>query len=1092
MTDMERAERFARQAPPLNQAEKDAINALFPAYIFRRSRTSEIWTTCCHRHMVVRNEDMMMTTQERDFQAVMWTLHQREPKNRWTDPPQPGVKCPFCGEMAIVKELGRTGNRDNLSRYRRAVVLRWYRGALWARAYDCGKHYSKDEGYSLTGEPNCKLVGVYRFKPGLAECSTRYYCCGNYPFSSVERQTGPLTEGRWHIHSPFNANAEYGIGYNVIGLDEIQKSPFRYCMVEQAERKTDKLLQFLVACCFYPRQIEMLMKADMSDVVMDLTERGVKHAAVLNWEEPDPAKAFAIGRQELKIFLGTSRDIRVLELYKRLKGRIPMAECAKWLSEDLNIRKTFSAAKRWSLPPEKLMRYLDSNVGCAQYGGVQSMDSALRFWEDYLTAAEAMGYQLHRENVLLPRNLGTAHNEATGQHRARLEQERRTEQERREAQRLIDQRERDLLMAETYAKRKVKLEALSQANAQEMAALTAEAKELGAITKFTAQEAGDAMGYMAMAGWGATDMLQGMDGVLQLAAASGEDLAMVSDIVTDSLSAFGLTAKDTAHFSDVLAAAATNSNTNVAIMGETFKMSASVAGALGYSIEDVAVAMGLMANSGVKGSIAGTALRNTFNGLLEGVTLTGAAFGEYEYSAIKADGTMKSFGSTIDELRGYFERMTEAERVANAQAIAGQRGYNGLLAILNATDADYASLTESINNCTGAAQRMAAVKLDNLNGQLTLMDSAWDALKTTLGEEFTPELRGLAELATELLGDANEFVKEHPALVKGLLASGAAVGAGAAALTGVAAVTKVLIPLMAALTKVLIPLMAALTAATPGVNIIMGVTAAVAGVAGVVTALATAANEGIPSVKELSEAARDMRKAMDEAGETYEETARQTMATAEVADLYISKLEEIEAATDGNVEGNREYQNILGLLLRTVPELSDCISETTDQYGRSTYTLETTTEALRRNTEAWKKNAEAQAYQEYINSLYDQYGEVLAEAAENEIKLTQAQVKLEAVEQKRNAAMERLNELTEQAGDAAGTNDLRTRAEPAISAMLSGGGDDGFPPVQIVFQISGNATPETVQALRDYGDEFADRVREVLEDMSADAKRRAY
>ena len=455
---MERAERFVRQAPPLNQAEKDAINALFPAYIFRRSRTGEIWTTCCHRHLKVQDEDMMVTTPERNFREVMWTPHQREPKNRWMDPPQPRVKCPLCGEMVIMKELGRTGNRDNLSRYRRAVVLRWYRGALWARAYDCGKHYSKDEGYSLTGEPNCKLVGVYRFKPGLAECSTRYYCCGNYPFSSVERQTGPLTEGRWHIHSPFNANAEYGIGYNVIGLDETQKSPFRYCMVEQAERKTDKLLQFLVACCFYPRQIEMLMKADMSDVVMDLTERGVKHAAVLNWEEPDPAKAFFIGRQELKNFLSTSRDIRVLELYKRLKGRIPMAECAKWLSEDLDIRKTFSAAKRWSLPPEKLMRYLDGNVGCAQYGGVQSMDLALRFWEDYLTAAEAMDYQLHRENILLPRNLGAAHNEATGRHRAMLEQERRTEQERREAQRLIDQRERDLLMADTYARRKAKLE----------------------------------------------------------------------------------------------------------------------------------------------------------------------------------------------------------------------------------------------------------------------------------------------------------------------------------------------------------------------------------------------------------------------------------------------------------------------------------------------------------------------------------------------------------------------------------------------------------------------------------------------------------
>lgn len=550
------------------------------------------------------------------------------------------------------------------------------------------------------------------------------------------------------------------------------------------------------------------------------------------------------------------------------------------------------------------------------------------------------------------------------------------------------------------------VEALSQANAQEMAALSAQAKELGATTKFTAQQAGDAMGYMAMAGWDASDMLQGMDGVLRLAAASGEDLAMVSDIVTDSLSAFGLTAADTAHFSDVLAAAATNSNTNVAIMGETFKMSASVAGALGYSIEDVAVAMGLMANSGVKGSIAGTALRNTFDGLLEGVTLTGAAFGEYEYSAVRADGTMKGFGATIDELRGYFEQMTEAERVNNAQAIAGQRGYNGLLAILNATDADYASLTGSINNCTGAAQRMASVKLDNLNGQLTLMDSAWEALRVTIGEQFNPELRGLAEIATDVLTGANEFIQENPALVKGLMASAGAVGAGVVALTGVAAVTKGLIPLMAAL-----------TAATPGVNIIMGVTAAVAGVVGVVTALTTAANAGVPSVKELTEAARDMREAMGEAGETYEDTARQTMATAEVADLYIGKLEEIEAATDGNVEGNREYQNILGLLLRTVPELSDCISETTDQYGRSTYTLETTTEALRRNTEAWKKNAETQAYQEYINSLYDQYGEVLAEAAENEIKLTQAQVKLDAAEQKRNAAMERLNELTEQAGE---------------------------------------------------------------------------
>lgn len=538
------------------------------------------------------------------------------------------------------------------------------------------------------------------------------------------------------------------------------------------------------------------------------------------------------------------------------------------------------------------------------------------------------------------------------------------------------------------------VEALSQANARDMAALSAEAKELGATTKFTAKESADAMGYMAMAGWDATDMLQGMDGVLQLAAASGEDLAMVSDIVTDSLSAFGLTAKDTAHFSDVLAAAATNSNTNVAIMGETFKMSASVAGALGYSIEDVAVAMGLMANSGVKGSIAGTALRNTFNGLLEGVTLTGAAFGEYEYSAIKADGTMKDFGSTIDELRGYFDQMTEAERVNNAQAIAGQRGYNGLLAILNATDADYASLTNSINNCTGAAQRMADVKLDNMNGQLTLMKSAWDALKTTIGEQFIPEMRTLYEVGTDVFSGIDKFVQDNPGVIKGVAAAGVVIGGVTLALTGYSVAAKV-----AAAASAL------LSASIPGVNIIMGVTAAVAGVVGVVTALATAADAGVPSVKELTEAARDMQEAMDEAGSTYEETANQTLATAEVASIYIDKLEEIEAATNGATEGNQEYHNILALLTRTVPELADDIDLTTD-------TINGGTEALRQHTEAWKKDAEAQAYQDYINSLYDQYGEVMAESAENSIKLTQAQIRLETAEKNRDAALERMNELS--------------------------------------------------------------------------------
>lgn len=190
------------------------------------------------------------------------------------------------------------------------------------------------------------------------------------------------------------------------------------------------------------------------------------------------------------------------------------------------------------------------------------------------------------------------------------------------------------------------VEAIANSNVSEMSALTAEAKELGATTKFTAQQSANAMEYMAMAGWDAQEMLNGMDGVINLAAAAGEDLAQVSDIVTDNLSAFGLQAADTAHFADVLAAAAANSNTNISIMGETFKSSSSVAGALGYSIEDVAVMVGLMANNAVKGSRAGTALRNIFNGLLGGVTLTAQAFGELDYSAVNYDGSMKGLMET--------------------------------------------------------------------------------------------------------------------------------------------------------------------------------------------------------------------------------------------------------------------------------------------------------------------------------------------------------------------------------------------------------------------------------------------------------------
>lgn len=544
------------------------------------------------------------------------------------------------------------------------------------------------------------------------------------------------------------------------------------------------------------------------------------------------------------------------------------------------------------------------------------------------------------------------------------------------------------------------VKALSEASAGEMAQLSDMAKELGATTKFTAKESADAMGFMGMAGWDASEMLSGMDGVLQLSAASGEELARVSDIVTDSLTAFGLTAADTAHFSDVLAAAATNSNTNVSTMGETFKMSASVAGALGYSVEDVAVAVGLMANTGVKGSIAGTALRNTFNGLLEGVTLTSDAFGEYEYSAIKADGTMKSFGETIDELRVYFEQMSKAERITNAKDIAGLRGYNGLLGILNATDESYQSLSDTINNCSGAAAKMASIKLDNMNGQLTLAKSAWDALKMSIGEQFTPVMRRLYEIAAQVFGELSGFVAKNPAMVRAIGAFVAVFGTLITAIGSYVAIAKIAKAIN----------FAALFSGPAGV--VLAAAAGVAAFAAGIAAVYTAATEAIPSVGELTKAAGEMQDVMAEAGDAYNDTAASTLAAANVADTYITKLEEMQAAGIRTNEEHKQYHNTLALLCQVVPDLADSIDLETDK-------IDGGTAALRANTEAWKKNALQQAYQEQLAKMYQGYSAVLIEAEENSIGLTKAQYDLESANKKQSDTLARMDLLYGQAQKAA-------------------------------------------------------------------------
>ncbi|MBE7727956.1 MAG: phage tail tape measure protein [Enterocloster citroniae] len=283
--------------------------------------------------------------------------------------------------------------------------------------------------------------------------------------------------------------------------------------------------------------------------------------------------------------------------------------------------------------------------------------------------------------------------------------------------------------------------AVSGATGKDLEALRDKAREMGSKTKFSASEAAEAMNYMAMAGWKTNDMLSGIDGIMNLAAASGEDLATTSDIVTDALTALGLSAKDSGHFADILAAASSNANTNVSMMGETFKYCAPVAGALGFSAEDTAEAIGLMANAGIKSSQAGTAMRSMMTNLTGEVKFVGDAFGELTIQTTNTDGSMRSLGDILTDCRAAFAQMSESEKAANAEALVGKNAMSGFLAVMNAAPGDIEKLNSAINNCDGTAEKMAETMQDNLAGQLTILKSQLEELAISIGEILMPYIR---------------------------------------------------------------------------------------------------------------------------------------------------------------------------------------------------------------------------------------------------------------------------------------------------------------------------------------------------------------
>jgi len=321
-----------------------------------------------------------------------------------------------------------------------------------------------------------------------------------------------------------------------------------------------------------------------------------------------------------------------------------------------------------------------------------------------------------------------------------------------------------------------KVAAISGATGSDFDSLREKAREMGAKTKFSASEAASAMEYMAMAGWKTGDMLDGIEGIMNLAAASGEDLATTSDIVTDALTAFGLSAADSGHFADILATASSNANTNVSMMGETFKYCAPIAGALGFSAEDTAEAIGLMANSGIKASQAGTSLRSIMNNLAGEVTFAGKNIGGVTIATSNADGSMRSLNDILADCRVAFSGLTESEKAANAESLVGKNAMSGFLALMNAGEGDIDKLRGAIENCDGSAESMAETMQDNLNGQLTILKSQLEELAISFGDLLMPTIRKIVSAVQAFVDKLNSMDDSTRETILKVAALAAAIG----------------------------------------------------------------------------------------------------------------------------------------------------------------------------------------------------------------------------------------------------------------------------------------------------------------------------
>lgn len=626
------------------------------------------------------------------------------------------------------------------------------------------------------------------------------------------------------------------------------------------------------------------------------------------------------------------------------------------------------------------------------------------------------------------------------------------------------------------------VQAISGASRKDLEALTNKAKEMGATTKFSATQASEGLKYMAMAGWNSQQMIDGLPGVMNLAAASGEDLGTVSDIVTDALTAMGLKAGDSAHFADVLATAASSSNTNVAMMGETFKYAAPLAGTLGYNIEDLSQAIGLMANAGIKGSQSGTSLRSILTRLASPPSDAAKAMEKYGISIKNSDGSMKSLMEVMENMRDSLQGLPEDEKAAAASALGGQEAMSGLLAIVDASESDFNKLSKAIDNASGAAQDQADIMNDNLQGALYELGSAaesagielYDNIKEPAKKAVRAAATEIRSLSTTIKHDGIKAIvpEETITTVKNLGDAAKSVGGGGLKALGAAA------QFAGENIQVVLPLAAGLLTVVKGYTVIKNITtaftatqAAMAGASTGMTLLGTAVklftgetiaattatgllNAGIAALggplgiailaggaltAGLAAYSLTQKKSTTEADKFAQSYKKLKKEQDEVADSIRSMKKEnennvSEVRTQGVQADNllSKLKSLISIqkkdagtkqqIKSTVQQLNDILPDLNLQYDEQKDKLNKSTAAIEKNIKVLKEQAMAKAYQSGMENAAEK-------VAKAEIANQNATDKYTQALEKKNKAQEKFDKLEKEKGLGSGNKELAKAAE---------------------------------------------------------------